>query len=213
MGVSDPLPDTDWTDWKAKILYRFGSLNDDTSLGRNSIENGVGFGAGKLENINGFANSPKIHNRRATRDQDELGGPCGIERRAFRMRGRIDHDKVGFALGSRLQGFLQASRLDRKNGRKFLSPAVMPFGRAGLRVQVNEKRIKACPPSCGRHVQGNGGLARAAFLIDESQNVHMSLMPRSEQFRMWGFPIVHMFLCAQSHLLTSPQSHIFTRRQ
>ena len=116
---------------------------------------------------------PQVEDRRAARDQDEVGRPGGGQRGALGVGGRVDDGERRSRLAGGIQHLGEAGRLGGDHGGLCPPRVVPPAGGAGLRVEVDDR------PPAFRLLGGDGEmdgqrrLAGPALLRNDRDCLHV----------------------------------------
>ena len=113
-----------------------------------------------------------VEEARPAGHEHEIRSPGGREGCSLGMGGGVDEGDGGTGFANGGEGVLQLRCVGRGDRGPFGVAELRPGARAGLRVQVDDGGAIAGFRGGAGKVQGERGLAGAAFLGDESNDAH-----------------------------------------
>ena len=92
------------------------------------------------------------------RYQHQVSRAGGSEGRRFRVRGGIENEDIRANAARFGHDLLEATWLDRGDGRELAGARIVPLGGARLWVEVEDENVAPVLPEGGCEVQRDGGL-------------------------------------------------------
>ena len=161
------------TNWQTEARNGAPRLGGPWATWRNGVQDGDGRRvACQDEQLLSRWDGLQIKNLGSARDDDQIGNARSFQSCQFRPRWRIDHHQVNALLSSRLEGVLQARRLNVDDHGIGHLPSVPPSARARLRVGIQHDDSLPSAARFHRKRQRETRFARASLLREEGDDLH-----------------------------------------